>query len=113
MYAQNVSPVSDLILTGKKIIADKTAGANSEYARLLRKTLAQAAKAPTDITTVKRFKPDGSVQITTYEDGNIVSQTKIKPHLVPTPDLSAPPKPDGSPQIKMEPHFNLLELLMI
>lgn len=114
MYAQNVSAVSDLISTGKKTVASKTAGANSEYAKLLRKTLARAAGGdPTQISTVKRFKPDGSIQITTYEDGDIVSQTKIKPHLVPTPDFSAPPQPDGSPQIKMEPRFNLLELLMI
>lgn len=114
MYAQNVSAGADLISTGKKIIASKTTGANSEYAKLLRKTLARATGGdPTQISTVKRFKPDGSIQITTYEDGDIISQTKIKPHLVPTPDFSAPPKPDGSPQIKFEQRFNLLELLMI
>ena len=113
MHAQNVSAGADLISTGKKIIADKTAGANSEYAKLLKKTLARINHDPTQISTVKRFKPDGSIQITTYEDGDVISQTKIKPHFVPTPDLSAPPQPDGSPQIKFEPRFNLLELLMI
>lgn len=113
MYAQKVNAGADLISTGKKNIAEKTTGANSEYAKLLRKTLARAASDPTQISTVKRFKPDGSIQITTYEDGDVISQTKIKPHLVPTPDFSAPPQPDGSPQIKFEPRFNLLELLMI
>ncbi len=114
MYAQKVSAASEIISSGKKTAASSFTGANSEYAKLLRKTLARATgDDSTQISTVKRFKPDGSIQITTYEDGDIVSQTKIRPHMVPTPDLSAPPKPDGSPQIKFEPRFNLLELLMI
>ena len=115
MYARNVSATTDLILTDtKNSAASKSTGANSEYARLLKKQIAQLnSAAPKEIETVKRFRPDGTITITTYEDGDYAGQIKIKPHMVPTPDFSAPPHPDGSPQMKFEPRFNLLELLMM
>ena len=65
------------------------------------------------IETIKRFRPDGSIMITTYKDGKIDSTTHIKPHLVPVPDFSAPPTPDGQPAIKMVQRFTLAELLMM
>lgn len=115
MYARNVSATTDLILTDNKNSgASKNAGANSEYARLLKKQIAQLnSAAPKEIETVKRFRPDGTITVTTYEDGEYAGQIKIKPHMVPTPDLSAPPNPDGSPQTKMEPRFNLIELFLM
>lgn len=61
--------------------------------------------------TVRRFRPDGSIEFTEYEGGKIVSRYRKKPHLVPVPDLSRPARPDGSPQIKMEPSLNLFDLL--
>lgn len=61
--------------------------------------------------TVRRFRPDGSIEFTEYEGGKIVSRYKKKPHLVPVPDLSRPARPDGSPQMKMEPSLNLFDLL--
>ena len=65
------------------------------------------------IETIKRFRPDGSIMITTYKDGSIESTTKIKPHLVPMPDYSAPPTPEGQPEIKLVPHLNAAELLFL
>ena len=65
------------------------------------------------IETVRRFRPDGSIMITTYKDGKIDSTTHIKPHLVPMPNYSAPPTPEGDPQIEMVPQFSLAQLLML
>ena len=65
------------------------------------------------IETVRRFRPDGSIMITTYKDGKIDSTTKIKPHLVPMPDYDAPPTPEGDPEVKMEPKLSLAQLLML
>ena len=67
------------------------------------------------VEKVKRFLPDGSILITTYEDGKITDQFKKKPHMVETLDYNAPPKADGSPDTKLEPSRNLdlEELLMM
>ncbi len=118
MDARNVNLVNDLLssATNSSKSGKKNSGANalSEYAKILRQTVAQnKPHTPTEITRVKRFKPDGSILVTTYEDGNIASQTKIKPHLVPVPDFSAPKTPEGNTPTKWEPRLNLLDLLMI
>lgn len=112
MNAQSIA-ATELILSGiKNSSTSKTTGATTEYAKILRKTLARNnIFAP--ITTVKRFRPDGSIMINTYRDGSLIGQHKITPHLVPIPDLSAPPQPDGSPEIKMVPRLSLVELLML
>ena len=65
------------------------------------------------VQTVKRFMPDGSIMITTYEDGEISSQVKKRPHLVPTPDYSAPPDASGQVATKMTQQFSAADLLMM
>ena len=54
------------------------------------------------VETIKRFMPDGSILITTYEGGTITEQIKQKPHLQIVADYSAPPNPDGSVATKTE-----------
>ena len=54
------------------------------------------------VETIKRFMPDGSILITTYEGGSIVEQVKQKPHTQVVADYSAPPNPDGSVATKTE-----------
>ena len=65
--------------------------------------------------TIKRFMPDGSIMITTYEGSRIVEQVKHKPHLVSVPDYSAPLKPDGTVATKLEAKqsLDLAMLLMM
>ena len=67
------------------------------------------------VETIKRFMPDGSIMITTYEGGSIVEQVKQKPHLQVVPDYSAPPNPDGSVATKTErsQSLDLAALLMM
>jgi hypothetical protein len=67
------------------------------------------------VEKIKRFMPDGSILMMTYEDGRITEQVRKKPHMVSVPDYSAPPKVDGSPETKLEPRQNLdlMELLMM
>ena len=48
------------------------------------------------VEKVRRYLPDGSVLITTYEDGRISDRVKMKPHMLVVPDYTAPPKPDGT-----------------
>ena len=64
--------------------------------------------------TIKRFLPDGSIMITTYEGSSIVQQIKLRPHLVPVKDYSAPPSPSGEQPVKFElqQSLDLLSLLM-
>ena len=67
-----------------------------------------------EIETIKRFMPDGSIMVTTYEDGKITEQVKHKPHMMVVPDYTAPPKPDGSVATKLKPYQNLdLEMLLM
>lgn len=117
-----------------RFAASNSAGFSSDYAKILSQQItkleqdAQAASedissqaqdslsASTEmevIETVKRFRPDGSIMITTYKDGKIDSTTKIKPHLVPMPDYTAPPTPEGQTDVKLVPHLSVAELLML
>lgn len=68
-----------------------------------------------NVETIKRFLPDGSIMLTTYEDGRIVEQVKQKPHMTVVPDYTAPPKPDGSVATELKPtqNFDLAMLLMM
>ena len=68
-----------------------------------------------ELETVKRFMPDGSIMVTTYEGSKIVEQVRHKPHMTVAPDYSAPPKPDGSPATELKPvqNFDLEMLLMM
>ncbi len=65
------------------------------------------------VEKVKRFMPDGSILITTYEDGKIKEQIRKKPHMIEVPNYFAPPKEDGSPETKWEPRqpFDLTDFL--
>ena len=65
--------------------------------------------------TIKRFMPDGSIMITTYEGAKIVEQIRQRPHMIAVPDFSAPPKDDGSPATKLEARqsLDLASLLMM
>ena len=108
----------------------KATGFSSDYAKILSQQIAQleqdvqaASENNSDelnvetkmevIETVRRFRPDGSIMVTTYKDGKIDSTTKIKPHLVAVPNYDAPPTPEGNPEIKMEPKLSLAQLLML
>ena len=65
------------------------------------------------VEKVKKFLPDGSVMITTYEDGKIADRVKMKPHMISVADYSVPPKADGSPQTTLKPTQNFfLEFMM-
>ena len=67
-----------------------------------------------EVETIKRFMPDGSIMVTTYEDGKITEQVRHKPHMMVVPDYTAPPKPDGSPATELKPYQNLdLEMLLM
>ncbi|MBR0261188.1 MAG: hypothetical protein IJQ85_05270 [Selenomonadaceae bacterium] len=67
-----------------------------------------------EIETIKRFMPDGSIMVTTYENGKITEQVRHKPHMMVVPDYTAPPKPDGSPATELKPYQNLdLEMLLM
>ena len=67
-----------------------------------------------EIETVKRFMPDGSILVTTYENGKVTEQVRHKPHMTVVPDYTAPPKPDGSPSTELKPYQNLdLEMLLM
>ena len=66
------------------------------------------------VETVKRFMPDGSIMVTTYENGKITEQVRHKPHMMVVPDYTAPPKPDGSPATELKPYQNFdLEMLLM
>lgn len=111
----------------------KAVGFSSDYAKILSQQIAQLEQdvqaasenistqeqeltANTNmevIETIKRFRPDGSIMITTYKDGKIDSTTKIKPHLVAVPNYDAPPTPEGKPEIKMVQQLSVAELLML
>ena len=68
-----------------------------------------------EVETVKRFMPDGSIMVTTYEGSKIVEQVRHKPHMTVAPDYTAPPKPDGSVATELKPvqNFDLEMLLMM
>ncbi|MBQ7705692.1 MAG: hypothetical protein IJT73_09755 [Selenomonadaceae bacterium] len=141
MSAWNITAPADLIASlaqssisqsnKNTFAAVNSAGFNSDYAKILAAQLAQVDNEFKEsvqnlseenlttentmpvIETIKRFRPDGSIMITTYKDGSIDSTTKIKPHLVPTPDYSAPKTPEGQTDIKYVQRFSLGELLML
>ena len=92
-------------LTGEVKIDEDSGNANRDAGNV---------SASKTVETIKRFMPDGSIMITTYEDGRITEQVRKKPHMVAVPDYSAPPKPDGSVDMKLKPTQNFdLELLLM
>lgn len=65
--------------------------------------------------TIRRFLPDGTISITTYQGSKIVEQVRHKPHMVSVPDYTAPPNPDGTTATKLEARqsLDLAMLLMM
>lgn len=134
MSRVDAGALNDLMLnmmqTGSRFSVSNSSGFSSAYAKILAEKLAQvddemnaAAESQNQILNsetsqktvevIKRFKPDGSIMITTYKDGKIADIMKIKPHMVPVPDFSAPKTPEGDTAIKMVPRLSLTELLMM
>ena len=103
-----------------KILAEKISEVDSEFEdaknNLSEQNQNSGGKNNSSVATetIKRFMPDGSIMITTYEGSSIVQQIKLRPHLVPVADYSAPPSASGEPQIELKPQqsLDLLSLLM-
>ena len=113
--AGNVTDSSDYA----KILAEKIAEVDSEMNNQQNNSASQpksqassTENSMSDIETLRRIMPDGSIRIVTYEDGQIVDQVKIRTHTVITPDYSAPPTPNGELALKEEQRLSLAALLM-
>ena len=54
---------------------------------------------------IRRIMPDGSIMITEYNDGKIVSRYRKKPHMIAVPDENAPIKlsANGTPLLSLQP----------
>ena len=93
-------------LTGEIKVDEDSGNANRESG--------DASTKIVEVETIKRFMPDGSIMITTYEGGKITEQVRHKPHMMLVPDYTAPPKADGSPATELKPYQNLdLEMLLM
>lgn len=68
--------------------------------------------APEKITH-RKFMPDGSIMITETEDGEVVNRYLKKPHMIPMPDPSGALNADGSVKMKLVPHLDILDMLMM
>ena len=73
-----------------------------------RGTLRPSVETP---ETIRRVMGDGTILVTTTENGKIVEQYRKKPRLVPVSNAAAPPDAPTSEKVKMEPAQNLLDLL--
>ena len=69
-----------------------------------------------DTEIIRKYMPDGSILILTYQDGKITDQRRTKPMLTEKEDLSRPPVIKGSGemeyQTKLVPKRNLFENIM-
>ena len=123
-------------LTNQNSVATNSVNVSSDYAKILAEKISEVetefeetennlsnqnqssgggeSSSANSVETVKRFMPDGSILITTYDGSSILQQTKLRPHLVPVADYSAPPTSTGEPEMKFEAKQNLdlLSLLM-
>lgn len=142
MSAWNISAPRELLASLAQSSVSKnqsnsfTSANSSEYAKILAAQLAQvenefqsasenslSQNSATEeistsnsipvIETIKRFRPDGTIMLTTYKDGKIDSTQRIKPHLVAVPDFNAPPTPEGTTDVKYVQRYTLAELLML
>ena len=102
-----------------KILAEKISEVQSEFEETKnnlsnQNQFSSGENSSSSTETIKRFMPDGSVMITTYDGSSIIQQTKIRPHLVPVADYSVPPTESGEPAIKMvaKQNLDLISLLM-
>ena len=104
-----------------KILAEKIAEVNggnndqqnnSATQQENKSSTGESSESMPAIETLRRIMPDGSLRIVTYQDGEIVDQLRIRPHLVMEPDYSAPPDPNGDAALKGEQRLSLAQLLM-
>ena len=120
--------------SANNIAAGNVVGESSDYAKILAEKIAEVdsnmnnkqnnsasqqdnaatsgEKSVTNIETLRKIMPDGSIRIITYENGEMVNELKIRTHPVAVPDYSAPPTPDGEPALKSEQRLSLAALLM-
>lgn len=102
-----------------KILAEKIAEVDSNMNNQQNNSTSQqenfsssSEKSVSNIETLRKMMPDGSIRIVTYKDGEIDSEVKLRTHVVMTPDYSAPPTPEGEPALKAEQRLSLAALLM-
>lgn len=104
---EQLDEISDMHeeLTGEVKIDEDSGNANRDSG---------SVSKTVEVETVKRFMPDGSIMVTTYENGKVTEQVRHKPHMMVVPDYTAPPNPDGSPATELKPYQNLdLEMLLM
>ncbi len=111
--AAQVSSDYAKILSEKISEVEEAMKETQDNANKQQQNFSSGSNSAKSIETVKRFMPDGSIMITTYEDGEISSQVKKRPNLVPMPDYSAPPDASGQVATKIEQHFSAADLLMM
>ena len=131
-----ISSAMQSTVLSQKISATSSENFSSDYAKILSEKIAEVEtefeeskdnlsnqnqsfgsgedSSATSTETIKRFMPDGSILITTYDGSSIVQEIKLRPHLVPVADYSAPPTSSGEPAIKFvaKQNLDLLSLLM-
>lgn len=109
-----------------KILADKMSSIKEDIEQMeetqeqldeideLQEELAGSGTQTIETETISRIMPDGSIMVTTYENGKVTEQVRHKPHMIAVPDYTAPPKPDGSPATELKPYQNYdLEMLLM
>lgn len=94
-------------LSFKELIVDKLSSIEETTQQMqeLRSQL-QALKNDQKITEIiRRLMPDGSIMITEYSDGKIVSRYRKKPHMIAVPDETVPAKlaEDGTKLMSQQP----------
>ena len=120
-----ISSAMQSTVLSQKISATSSENFSSDYAKILSEKIAEVetefeesknnlSNPAASTETIKRFMPDGSILITTYDGSSIVQEIKLRPHLVPVADYSAPPTSSGEPAIKFvaKQNLDLLSLLM-
>lgn len=68
-----------------------------------------------DTEIIRKYMPDGTILVLTYQDGKITDQHRIKPMLTEKPDYSRPPvikNGEEEFQTKLVPKRNLFENIM-
>ena len=104
---EQLDEISDMHeeLTGEVKIDEDSGNANRDSG---------SVSKTVEVETIKRFMPDGSIMVTTYENGKVTEQVRHKPHMMVVPDYTAPLNPDGSPATELKPYQNLdLEMLLM
>lgn len=118
LAAGNVGDSSDYAKILAEKIAEVNAGKNdtqqnnSANQQENKTSSGESSDSMPAIETLRRIMPDGSIRIVTYQDGEIVDQLRIRPHLVTKPDYSLPPEPNGEAALKDEYRLSLAQLLM-